>query len=670
MSLKNENKSINNNENEVSLDLDLDLDKENEKEINKRIDENNSNNQLAMSQQSESEKKEEKNESQTTSVPSTFTKVIDKVLEESGYHTYNLRIFIILSLFFLADGGEMIVISLIVNELETTWNLSSTQKGFVGSAVFIGFYIGTLIGGKLSDSKGRLITFTIGAVIVFIFGVISAFSPNYTFLIFMRGTFGLGVGMSIPSSTSLLTEITPHKYRSFVLTMVWFTFPFGEILAILFAKNLLVSDYGWRYLLFLVTVPAFFSIILTCFMIESPRFYYSKGLYHKASDCLDLILVSVAKSKLTSEERMQICSEGSEEMGKRRGSQKENEENEEKEGKNEDEVNDFHEITARISKYEDLNKEKLDLNKENHKTKENHMENKEIIEKNINDTNKIDNNELENEKDIREISKSIDQPKQKTGFVLLLTKRYLHLTLSVCYIFFTCSFVYYGIIYILPQNLNYIYNKHKIEEYLETNPNKTLLQTYIPDYNLTFIEISNKTQVFDMVRLLSKQNNFTKNEISHEKENGDMYNNLLLSVIVEIPSNFISIYLANHRLLGRKKSLAFTFIFVSFSTVFCVLFISQISLLGAILKFGISINFSIIYIYVCESYPTRIRSIGIGFSNSFNRMAGVITPILCQVLFNVDDYLPYVMFCFVSIIASIVSFKLPYETLGRKLEDS
>ena len=55
---------------------------------------------------------------------STFDAIIDKL----GINWYNMRIYIILSLFFLADGAEMIVISLLITKLGEIWDLCTLKK--------------------------------------------------------------------------------------------------------------------------------------------------------------------------------------------------------------------------------------------------------------------------------------------------------------------------------------------------------------------------------------------------------------------------------------------------------------------------------------------------------------------------------------------------------------
>ena len=71
-------------------------------------------------------------------------KLIDTIIEGIGLNKHILSIYLIISLFLLADGGEMIVLSLLITKLGTLWGLSELQKGLLGSGVFVGFFIGSL----------------------------------------------------------------------------------------------------------------------------------------------------------------------------------------------------------------------------------------------------------------------------------------------------------------------------------------------------------------------------------------------------------------------------------------------------------------------------------------------------------------------------------------------
>lgn len=475
------------------------------------------------------------------------TSAIDRIINELGINKYNMRIYLILSLFFLADGAEMIVISLLISKLGVIWDLSHTQKGLMGSAVFVGFFIGALVSGKLSDTKGRKPTFIIGSLIVCVFATGSAFAPNYTTFLILRALNGLGIGMSIPSCTSLVTEITPTAYRAWVLNLVWIFFPFGEIFAIMIAESILDYPIGWRYLLGFAGLPSILAFAISFFIFESPKYYLATKNYEKAFYGINRMLSFKKLAELTPETKEQII--------------KENEES----------------------------------------------------------------------------SKSSIKP----AFSTLFKKDYLGLTIKCCFIFFACSFIYYGVVYIMPQ---------------------TMEQVALEESNSTITNITNSTNI---TQFGSEEDQDITTMSDSDK--ADMYNGLILSALSEIPSTLLTGYFSNLYFLGRLGAMIIGFGMTGISAISCGIFLKNLTIPIILLKFSIEIPFGVIYLYISEAFPTKIRTIANGATNAFNRIGGITTPILSQLAFSIATGLPYYMYAFVAAMGLLVTYLLPFETLGRDL---
>jgi putative MFS transporter len=441
--------------------------------------------------------------------------LVDELVNRNGITFYHFRTYIVIALFLLADGAEMIVISLLVSRLGKLWDLDVSQKGFMGSAVFVGFFFGAIIAGKLSDNKGRKPTYIVGSLIVCLFSSLSAISPNYTAFLIFRALNGFGIGMTVPSASSLSAEITPNKYRGWVLNLVWVLFPIGEIIAVVIARFELQSENGWRLLLGFAAIPCFIACCLSCFITESFRFYLATKQYEKGFEGLNRLL----KVPLT-----------------------------------------------------DIQKHK-------------------IIE------------EQEKKKHI------------KSEFKSLFKKEYMWLTIKTGLIFYISSLVYYGVVYILPQTLEVV-NQQK----------------FVEDQNLD-----------------------------------DMYIGIVVSAFVEIPSTFLTGVLMNIKSLGRVRSLMLGFLFTGLSAMFSAIFINGIATWASVIKFGINIPFGVIYIYVAEAFPTNIRTIALGITNSFTRLGGITTPLISQAAFSKNIISPYIIYSISCIFGLWLSYVLPFETLGRKI---
>ena len=65
-------------------------------------------------------------------------------------------------------------------QVKCLWDITPAQESLITSIVFCGTMIGAYSWGVLGDAKGRRMGFFATAIFTFIFGVLSAASPNYT----------------------------------------------------------------------------------------------------------------------------------------------------------------------------------------------------------------------------------------------------------------------------------------------------------------------------------------------------------------------------------------------------------------------------------------------------------------------------------------------------------
>lgn len=117
----------------------------------------------------------------------------------------------------LFDGIELALISFILPELKTNWNLSSFQMGFLGSTVFFGMFIGAIVSGSLSDVFGRRYIFVYGMLLTSTIAVLSAFSPNYWVYITLRFIVSLGNFVFLQNCSEI--KIWPKKFHQVLVQL-------------------------------------------------------------------------------------------------------------------------------------------------------------------------------------------------------------------------------------------------------------------------------------------------------------------------------------------------------------------------------------------------------------------------------------------------------------------
>ena len=151
---------------------------------------------------------------------------------------------------------------------------------------------------------------------------------------------------------------------------------------------------------------------------------------------------------------------------------------------------------------------------------------------------------------------------------------------------------------------------------------------------------------------------------------GNIFINVALSALIQIPSTFFSIW--SVKAWGRRPTLVFSNLLSSAS---CLLiggvpsdwawFRSSLSCLD---MFGLAICFQTVYIYSGELFPTVVRNVGVGTSSMFARVGSMAAPFITG-LVVVREWLPMLVFGVAPLIGALLCLRLP-ETVDCKLPDT
>lgn len=192
-----------------------------------------------------------------------------------------------------ADAVEIMCIGFIMADIP---DISTSYKEWLSSAVFIGMLVGGLLCGYLSDHIGRRPCLLGSLFINACAGLASAAVPNIPLLILCRVIAGLGIGGSVPIVFALGAEIFPCAIRGKQLSVIASFWMVGALYTATAAWVMLGNDshgqrimpnISWRIFAIVCSLPAFFTLILTYFVIpESPRYLLSKKKYNEIKNVL------------------------------------------------------------------------------------------------------------------------------------------------------------------------------------------------------------------------------------------------------------------------------------------------------------------------------------------------------------------------------------------------
>ena len=209
---------------------------------------------------------------------------------------YVSLIALIVALGGLLMGFDASVISGVVKFIEPEFGLSKIQLGWSVSSLTLTATLAMMVAGPLSDKYGRRLVLRYAAILYAVSAIASALAPTFWFLVVARMIGGFGVGASLILAPMYIAEVAPAKIRGRMVSFNQLNIVIGISLAFFtnylilkygasdatWAKNLMLGEHNWRWMLGLETLPAILYFIGLFFVPKSPRWLIMKGKFDEA----------------------------------------------------------------------------------------------------------------------------------------------------------------------------------------------------------------------------------------------------------------------------------------------------------------------------------------------------------------------------------------------------
>ncbi|WP_406447955.1 MFS transporter [Streptomyces sp. NBC_00876] len=168
-----------------------------------------------------------------------------ELIDSSPISRLQVRVIVLCALVSMAEGYDIISISLAVLPITDDWGISGGESGLLFSGGLIGMAVGSITLGPVGDRYGRR-PLLIGSLVVITVGVaLSAVAGDVTQLVLLRILTGLGMGGIIPSLPIIVSEYSPARKRSTLIALFAIGIPAGGVLGGA-VGTLLMSSFGWR----------------------------------------------------------------------------------------------------------------------------------------------------------------------------------------------------------------------------------------------------------------------------------------------------------------------------------------------------------------------------------------------------------------------------------------
>ncbi|MGC8100937.1 MFS transporter [Metapseudomonas otitidis] len=229
-------------------------------------------------------------------VPVAGTLDVQRFINAQPLSAYQWRVVLLCFLIVFLDGLDTAAMGFIAPALTQEWGIDRASLGPVMSAALIGMVFGALGSGPLADRFGRKLVL-VGAVFLFgLFSLFSAFSANVDQLLVLRFLTGLGLGAAMPNATTLLSEYTPERLKSLLVTSMFCGFNLG-MAGGGFVSAKLIPAFGWHSLLLIGgLLPLLLTLVLLLWLPESARYLVVRN---KGDERVRRVLAPIAPSEVS-----------------------------------------------------------------------------------------------------------------------------------------------------------------------------------------------------------------------------------------------------------------------------------------------------------------------------------------------------------------------------------
>lgn len=215
---------------------------------------------------------------------------VEEGIQAAGVGRFQRRLFVIFGLVWAADAMQVLAIGFSAPSIAKSFDVSVPQALQTGTMFFVGMLIGAFVFGRLADRIGRRPVLMIAILIDAIFGIASAFAPDFTWLLALRFLTGIGVGATLPVDYTMMAEFLPADRRGRWLVLLESFWAVGTILLAVLA--LAAGSQGgeaWRTIFFFTGIPALIGIVLRFYVPESPLYLNKQGRSPEAQAVLQRV---------------------------------------------------------------------------------------------------------------------------------------------------------------------------------------------------------------------------------------------------------------------------------------------------------------------------------------------------------------------------------------------
>ena len=180
------------------------------------------------------------------------------------------------ALIIIFDGYDLAVAGIALPSIMKEMGVTPATAGYMVSSALFGMMFGAIFLGTIADKIGRRWAIVICIILFSVFTAIAGLTHDPIAFSVTRFLAGLGIGGVMPNVVAQMTEYSPRKMRSTLVTLMFSGYAVGGMLAAVLGKGL-IETYGWSYVFFAAVAPVLLIPFVLKSMPESMPFLIKMG---------------------------------------------------------------------------------------------------------------------------------------------------------------------------------------------------------------------------------------------------------------------------------------------------------------------------------------------------------------------------------------------------------
>ena len=206
---------------------------------------------------------------------------VNDFVDGQRIRSFNILLLVWSFLTMFADGFDLNSLGFAAPDLTRLWGIARSEMGPVLSANLAGIFVGAPVLGWLGDKYGRRPLIIAGTLLYGVMTLIMAWSTTMDQMMVLRFIAGIGIGGIMPNTISLNSELTPKRFRSTLIVLMFMGITTGSTGVGLVAAYFM-QDYGWQIIFHTGGIlPIVIAICLIFTLPESLKFLATQPHRHK-----------------------------------------------------------------------------------------------------------------------------------------------------------------------------------------------------------------------------------------------------------------------------------------------------------------------------------------------------------------------------------------------------